>query len=416
MGNIKFKTSWPGPRAHCAPLIGRAVNRATPDVHERAIARKDSCRRRRAFPWMAATIAATTLLFLSFATLADDGPQKNLPYGALNRALTETVTVPAYRALVPAMETLAAAAQEFCLDPPTGNHARLVDSFNIAMTAWQRAQAIGFGPVTKDNRSARIEFWPDTGASTDRQIRRVLTERDPAMVAAGGLAGKSVALQNLSTFERLLAENVARLAGAGNAATDEDKYACAWMSEIAHFQARLAHAVLDEWTGSYATLVSEADKGNVAYADARAATTDYLKSLSGMIDVVIRQKLERPMDVSVAKARPSRAESWRTKRSMDNIVANLETARAFMTTPGGFADLLKEAGSEALGAGMIAQFDAVIASAKVIGKLEDVLGDSAMRPKLDDLLRHLRSLRVLIQGPLSTETELTVGFNSLDGD
>jgi predicted lipoprotein len=357
-------------------------------------------------------------LVLAMPVRADDAPQpqKNLPYGALNRALTENIVLPAYRALVPAMEKLAAASKEFCIDPPTGSHARVVDSFNSAMAAWQTAQSIGFGPVTKDNRTARFEFWPDTGASTDRQIRRVLTERDPALVADGGLTGKSVALQNLSTFERLLAENVARLAGAGNAATEEDKYACAWISEIARFQVRLAHAVFDEWSGTYASIVAGAEQGNAAYADARAAATDYLKSLSAIIDIVIRQKLERPMDASVAKARASRAESWRTKRSMANIVANLETARAFVATPNGFADLLKAAGAEALGAGMIGQFDTAIAHANAIGQLEDALGDTAMRPKLDELLRMLRSLRVLIQGPLATETELTVGFNAMDGD
>jgi predicted lipoprotein len=102
---------------------------------------------------------------------------------------------------------------------------------------------------------------------------------------------------------------------------------------------------------------------------------------------------------------------------MDNIVANLESARALFATPGGFADLLTAAGSGALAGGMKGQFDAVIASAKGLGvPLEDALRDAALRPKLDDLLRQLRSLRVLIQGPLSQDTELTVGFNSLDGD
>ena len=314
------------------------------------------------------------------------------------------------------LSALAAASSDFCLDPPTGVYARLVDAFHAAMTAWQRAQPIGFGPVTRENRLARFEFWPDTGGSTDRQIRRVLTDRDPALVADGGLTGKSVALQNLATFERLLAENVSRLAGAGKDGTAEDKYACAWMSEIARFQLRLATAVADEWANGFAATVIGADGGNASYADARAATTDYLKSLSGIVDIVIRQKLERPMDASVAKARASRAESWRTKRSMDNIVANLETARAMMAIPNGFADLMTAAGSEALGAGMVGQFDAAIATAKAIGNMEDALGDAAMRPKLEELLRQLRSLRVLIQGPLSQDTELTVGFNSLDGD
>ncbi len=364
------------------------------------------------------TIVFMAASLLTASAQADEAftPTKNLPYAALNKALTEQVAVPAYQALVPAMSALATASAEFCLDPPTGVYARVVDSFHGAMTAWQRAQPIGFGPVSKDNRQARFEFWPDTGGSTDRQIRRVLNDRDPALVADGGLTGKSVALQSLAIFERLMAENVSRLAGAGKDGTAEDKYACAWMSEIARFQARLAVAVADEWANGFAATMLGAESGNASYADARAATTDYLKSLSGIVDIVIRQKLERPMDVSVAKARAARAESWRTKRSMNNIVANLESARALIATPDGFADLMKAAGSGALGTGMVGQFDTAIASAKAIGNLEDALGDTGMRPKLEDLLRQLRAIRTLLQGPLSQDTELTVGFTSLDGD
>jgi predicted lipoprotein len=361
-----------------------------------------------------------TFLLMGFINPAhaQDTPQKNLPYAALNAALTDQVTLPAYRALVPAMDALAQASAGFCADPPNGVYARLVDAFNAAMDAWQRAQSISFGPVTKDGRAARFEFWPDTGGSTDRQIRRVLNERDPAMVADGGLAGKSVALQNLATFERLLAGNASRLVGAAkDQAKPEDVYACAWMSEIARFQVRLATTVRDEWTNSFADVVKGAEKGNADYADARAATTDYLKSLSGMIDIIIRQKLERPMDAGVAKARASRAESWRTKRSLDNIVLNLEAVRALYATPGGFADLLTAAGSEALAKGMTNQLDTAIATAKNLGKpLEDALRDTVMRPKLEELLRQLRSIRVLMQGPLATETDLVIGFNSLDGD
>ena len=366
--------------------------------------------------WIPAFAGMTFLLNCLNPILAADAPAKPLPYALLNRALTEQVALPAVAALVPAMQNLAQASAEFCLDPPTGSHTRTIDAFHASMAAWQHAQPLVFGPLAKDNRQARFEFWPDSGGSTDRQIRRVLTERDPALVAEGGLAGKSVAIQNLATFERLLADNVARLAGAGASATAEDKYACAWMSAIARFQAGLAQQVADEWTGGFAAAVIGAESGNAVYADARAATSEYLKSLAGILDIVIRLKLERSMDATVAKARAARAESWRTKRSMDNIVANLETARALMATPGGFADLLAAAGSGPLARGMVGQLSAALALARSVGSLEDALGDAAMRPKLEELVRLLKSLRTLIQGPLSTETGLVLGFNALDGD
>lgn len=360
------------------------------------------------------------------ASAADQPPA--LPFGALNRALTETVAVPAYRALVPAMETLALATEDFCLDPPTGVFKRLVDGFHGAMTAWQHAQPINFGPVAKNGRAERFEFWPDTGASTDRQIRRAMSERDPAMVADDGLAGKSIALQNLATYERLLAENASRLVAAAeikdrnggptkDQGTEEDRYACAWMAQIARFQERLARDVAADWATGFAETLITAEAGNTYYADARAAATDYLKSLAFAVDNIVRQKLERPMDVSVAKARPARAESWRTKRSLDNIVANLETAQTMFTAPGGFADLLTAAGSPKLADDIRAQFDAALKSAHGIGKpLEDAMADAAYRPKVDELLRNMKALRSSITGPLAADTGLVIGFNSLDGD
>jgi hypothetical protein len=339
----------------------------------------------------------------------------DLPYAALNRALTETIVLPAYTNLVPAMATLAQASTEFCLDPPTGVYTRLIDAFHAALAAWQRAQPINFGPVAKNGRAERFEFWPDTGASTDRQIRRAMSEHDPAMVTPGGLDGKSIALQNLATFERLLAENAAHMGG--GAPSDEDRYACAWMTEIARFQLALAKGVADDWTGSFATTVLGAEAGDAYYVDARAAATDYLKSLAFMIDIVVRQKLERPMDSNVAKARASRAESWRTKRSLDNIIVNLEVTRDMFTTPGGFADLLTAAGSAPLARQIRNQFDAALASAHAVGMpLEDALGEAAARPKLDELLRNVKALRVSVTGPLATDTNLVIGFNSLDGD
>lgn len=345
---------------------------------------------------------------------ADEG-SKDLPYAALNRALTERVVLPAYAKFTPAMERLAQASETFCIDPPTGGYAGLVAIFHAAMDAWQHAQPIAFGPIAAEGRAARIEFWPDTGGSTDRQIRRVLSEKPLALIAPGGLDGKSVALQNLATYERLLAEHAARLvAGSG---TDEDRYACLWMAGIARFQARLATGIEGGWTNGYAATVLGAEQGNATYANARAATTDYLKSLVGSLDSVVRQKLERPMDANVAKARAARAESWRTKRSLANIVANLETARDLFSAPDGFGDLLTAAGSGPLAAGMRDGFDAAIAAARGLGKpLEDAVGDSHIRPRLDDLVRQIKALRTLMAGPLATETGLVVGFNSLDGD
>lgn len=108
---------------------------------------------------------------------------------------------------------------------------------SAAMDARQRAEPTAVGPATENGRASRIEYWPDRRGTGARQRRAVLQERDPSLLAVGGLAGKSVAVQSLSAFERLLFDHAAKLT-AGSAAA-EDGYACGLAASVARFQSHL---------------------------------------------------------------------------------------------------------------------------------------------------------------------------------
>ena len=119
----------------------------------------------------------------------------------------------------------------------------------------------------------------------------------------------------------------------------------------------------------------------------------------------------------VEKARPKRAESWRSGRSLRNIVMNLESMRAMVETPGGFADLVAAHGAGALADDLRSGFAGAVSRAASVNRpLRDAVTDPDERAKLLDLFRSLHALRALVTGPFSRAAGILVGFNAQDGD
>ena len=358
-----------------------------------------------------------SFLLLCVAVLTSGQVRAQPDYAALNRALTERIVIPGYERMAGAMAGLDTATAAFCAGPSADSLTAAEDAFHAAMHAWQRVQPIVFGPVSWDGRNARVQFWPDTTGATARQVRRALKAQDPALLAPGGLRGKSVALQSLATYERLVFGHGERVAsGQGTAA---DLYACEFAAAIARFQAELSAQILEDWImpGGFREAMLTAAEGNEHYAEAKEAAADFLKSLSSTLDLAIRRKLERPLGKTIETARGKRTESWRSERSRDNLLANLETARALYDLPGGFGDLLAAAGAEPLDQGLRKTFAGVIdATRSIAPPLHAAVADPAARPHVETLVKRLKGLRLLIGGAVAGEVGLIVGFNAHDGD
>ena len=356
-------------------------------------------------------------LIVGLVSLSTGKAQEPPTFETLNRALSDEVVIPAYERHAQAMAGLEAATHTFCDDPTDAKLAATKDAYHRAMDAWQEAQPISFGPISWKARASRVQFWPDKGGAATRQVKQALQKQDPDLIAEGGLQGKSVALQNLTTYERIVFERGEVIVS--DRVTAGDRYACALAAAITRFQIKLAREVLADWTepGGYREIVNTAPRGNEHYIDAKEVAVQFLKSLSGTLDVAVRLKLERPLGKTIEKARPRRAESWRSSRSLANIIANLETAHALYATPGGFGDLLAAAGAEPLDIGLRGSFEAAIAEARALSlPLHEAVAVPEARERLLVLLEQLKNLRLLIGGPVADEIGLVVGFNALDGD
>ena len=350
------------------------------------------------------TIAAAVTLFAPSAGAADGKQEPD--YAALTAAATDRVIVPAYEKLAAAMALLAAVTRDACSDPASAP-GKVRSAFAAAMDAWQQAQPISFGPVADGSRASRIEYWPDKRGTGQRQVRRALSARDPALVAPGGLEGKSVALQGLATYEAIMFGDVP-----GN-------YACAFASAIAAFQKDLTASVRDDWTkpGGFAETMRTAANGNAKFRDAKETATEILKAAAGTVDAVIQQKLEPPLGESMSDAAPNKAENWRTGLSLADIVGNLRTLEALFTCRDGLRDQLTRVGAGPLGDGMVRSVEKAIALARAVPMpLAKAVADPGARPKVEELLEAVRGLRVLIRNPVADELHIVVGFNALDGD
>ena len=353
------------------------------------------------------TRVAALAIMLSVSVTAQSAALPDDDYAALARAAIDQVIIPAWAEHARAAQGLAPAIERHCTGSAEADAAAVRAAFDGAMDAWQRASPFAFGPVMHGAGRARIAFWPGRPGSAARQMRAALRARDESLLDPARLAGKSVAIKDLQALEHLLFE------------VPRDAFTCGFAEAIAHYQAGLATAILDAWTGEggfrHAALAAGGDSDE--YADDSEVARDLMRALTEGLETIIAQKLERPLGENAVKAKPKRAESWRSGRSLRNVVLNLESLRALVETRGGFGDLVTAHGHAALATRLRDGFAAVASNAgEITPPLRDAVSEPGEREKVHVLLESVRTLRALVTGPLSRATGILVGFNSQDGD
>ena len=336
----------------------------------------------------------------------------------LNLALTDEVVLPGYERFAAATRSLDTAMSGFCTDPTPEHLTSARQAFAQAMMAWQHVQPIVHGPIVSGARTSIVQLFPDRRGAISRQLSQALAERDPELVAPGGLEGKSVALTGFPALEQILYDDD-RLPGAEASGADGD-YACALAAAIARNLAAVAAGVLDDWQrpGGFRDSVVTAAAGNDAYFAAEDASADLLKSLHTALQSVIALKLEAPLGESPEAAKPRLAESWRSELSLGNIRANLETAQALYTRSGGFGDALGAiADEDKLDRAIRDSFaEAFTALDAIELPLHAAVEDPAARDGVEALMGEVRTLRSLVAQHLAPALDLLVGFNAMDGD
>lgn len=240
-------------------------------------------------PSKAIQAAAMGLVVMSGVAFSSAGPAAALPVRKTHATMVldaiDGFIVPRIGKFSQSAEQLTAAVGKVC--ERQGGDASLEaarSTFADTVRTWAGLDFIRFGPVSREHRLERIFFWPDPKGFASRQLNGLLAARKPELLAPGGLAGQSVAVQGLPALEILLFDDDPRL-GAG---TDEAAvYRCALAHAIAGNIKAIADEIAAGWAGpdGYRMKMLTPGSDNPLYRDSSETVREVVKSMAMGIEL-----------------------------------------------------------------------------------------------------------------------------------
>ena len=346
--------------------------------------------------------AAGLLSLLACAAAA----QPNTNWTEVNLAVTDAHVIPSYQAFAAGADELNSAAAGICSNLNTGSLAALQTSFHHAMDGWQGVQHIQFGPITYFNWNFRIQYWPDDSGTGARQLNALIAAQDPAVLEDAAFDRQSVGVQGFQALESLL------FADTSLADLQADPYRCQVVQTIAANIAEIATGVATRWTDEFrATVASADDRG--FFESSEDATIDYLKALVEPVRTIQQNKLEAVLGDTPAAARERRAESWRSQRTLRNIKLNVAALQQeFSASEPALGSVFQEADFAMVDAAFAKLRDSLDAQPD---SLAEALAAADGHAQLLEVVANFDALFEALEASLKN-TDLYLGFNSLDGD
>ncbi|MDG2174797.1 MAG: imelysin family protein [Gammaproteobacteria bacterium] len=353
-----------------------------------------------------AFIAAGLTANLLIAQPADESAEN---WTEVNLAVTDSHVIPAYTSLMQATQELETIADAFCRSPDAEGLASFQDKFHSSMDPWQQIQHIQFGPITYFNWNFRIHYWPDEQGTGARQLDALIAAENQNILSSDNFAVESVAVQGYPALERLLFEADSLTSLQGN------PYRCQVAQTITRNISEITRGVQTRWVDEFRTTVANADERGF-FESAEDATIDFLKAQVEPVRRIQQQKLEEVLGESAGRERVQRAESWRSDRSLRNIRLNILALEGLFN---GADDSGVQLSSVLLTEDVATinnDFTELNASlAALPDSFAETLEVDGGRENLEQVIAQLDTLFEALEAALKN-TDLYLGFNSLDGD
>jgi uncharacterized protein len=367
---------------------------------------------------IAGALLGLTACLLSLPADGQDAPRP-FDHAGLARQALERHIVPSYSRLAEASKKLSQTLERHCARP-LSRRPKVVDvAYGELVVAWGRVEHINFGPVTTDNRLERILFFPDRRGLGGRQIARALEARDPAVTDASVLAARSVALQGLGALDIVLYG----VATSASSTPEQRAHRCAYASAIAANIASLTRAILDEWSApdGYGHSWRSAGPGNSVFFKPSETTLALAKAFNQGLERVRDERLGAALGLNRQRRKmpavldKSGLSLTLAKANIDGLLELYELGgmhRAIAPPdrpddPDGVAAKARLVASE-----LASARDVVAASTKVHSPFDH----APTSRRLTSVGFPLKNARELALEVLTLTANLTLGFNSSDGD
>jgi predicted lipoprotein len=327
-------------------------------------------------------------------------------WNSVNLAVTDTHVLPGYARFAESSAALVPAAAALCSNPGPDSLAGMQSAFNASMDAWQGVQHIQFGPITYFNWNFRLQFWPDDKGTGARQLSEMLAARDASQLDPENFARQSVGVQGYPALERLIFDE--------NSLQElqDNPFQCQLVQAIAANLSEIATGVEARWREEFRTTIANADERDF-FESAEDATISYLKALVENVRRVQQQKLESVLGEDRPGSRVRRAESWRSDRSVRNLKLNAAAFHEIFSVPDpGLAAVFVPEDVPVMEAAF-AQLETDLAV--LPDSMNEALQSDAGFEGLMAVRNDLDALFEALEASLKN-TDLYLGFNSLDGD
>ncbi len=369
---------------------------------------------------LAGLLALLALLALAVPLARQAAAQDASAREELRREIARDLVVhhalPRYEALTAETAALDGAARTFCADPTPDGLDAVHEAYADAFEAWMAIQHVRFGPVMREDRYYRLEYWPDKHGQGGRQLRKLFASGDLSAMTPETLADKSVALQGFPALERILYGK-----NAESRLTSGDETAaglCRFATAITGNLKAMAAATETEWRDGPAAQANDMDAETVDQT-----LKDFFQAFTDELQFIRLSKLGEPLGETPGQANPRAAEAWRSGLSLPAIQANL--AGLHETFSGN-----EEAGSKGLGAALNrdeadGDYRRSVARGLLYGidfiddhpdLLTAGLKSEEGRKSIAFLMLHLDGVRERAAGTLGGALGVDLGFNAMDGD
>ncbi|SPU54346.1 imelysin family protein [Bordetella trematum] len=291
-----------------------------------------------------------------------------------------------------------------------GSPARVEAAFGHLVQAWGGVAFLRFGPLVQGNRFERLSFWPDPRGVMPRQVQAVLKAADPALLAEGALAQRSVAVQGLPALEYVLYGEPGLLRARMPAV-----YSCDYAVAVAGNVSGLTGELVAAWSpqGDFGRQFTAPAAANDLYRSSQEVAAEAMKALSTGLQFARDVQLLPVLGASAEAAKPKRAAFWRSGQSMVVLAAGLRGMKAFYDA--GRYPLPD--GSQALNDTLNSEFrQAATLVAGVPADVDAAFVQEAPRAALNLAALVIKNAKDVVDQDIAPALGVTIGFNALDGD
>ena len=361
-------------------------------------------------------LAPTTLWAQTVTPLPDSG--------GLLVNITEKTIQPLYRELDKAGEALAQQSKVFCSNPDQANFTAVRQAWAETLLAWQRTDALLFGPAVENQRDFNVHFTPPKKLVIQKHLN-ANTALTPDTIAQTGVGGRGLPALEWLLFDREQPID----AQLKTFQQDGGKRRCAYVQAASELLQGDLHEIAQAWADagdSYAKAFKTAAQGNAHLANTQQALDTLVGKIYQSSEKIAKNRLGNPLgkglissgtnhDTVQNQSNAYQLEAWRSGYAIQSVRANMQGLQRLLVDGGILAQLKTQTANQALAEQLTTAIEAFL-KLPVPETDPFELISQGKGAALDDYYQRAESIRSLIRTQLAPAMGVQLGFNDNDGD